>query len=136
MHLRGGALALLLFFGLAPFAGWAVAQQSTTLTPDLKARFQQLDKNGDGRIDREEFHQAAVDSFYFRDKGKKGYLTVEDLQEASPEAFKAANRKRDGRLTLQEYVNALFRDFEAADVDRDGGLTYEEFEAYVRRARP
>lgn len=134
MRSRYGVLALTTFLVLALVAGWALAQ-TTTPAPDLKARFQRIDKNGDGLIDREEYHQAAVDSFYFRDKGKKGYLTVEDLKEASPEAFKAANRKSDGRLSLQEYVNALFRDFDAADVDKDGTLTYQELETYVSRSR-
>ena len=68
--------------------------------PPLKERFVGADKNGDGKIDREEFHRAAVESFYFRDKARKGYLVVEELKDASPEAFKAANRKGDGRLTL------------------------------------
>ena len=100
--------------------------------PPLKERFAGADKNHDGKIDREEFHQAAVESFYFRDKGRKGYLLVEELKEASPEAFKAANRKNDGRLTLQEYVNALFIDFDKADTDKDGSLTFEEIEVYSR----
>jgi Ca2+-binding EF-hand superfamily protein len=134
MRSRHGVLTLATTLGLALAACWALAQ-TTTQPPDLKARFQRIDKNGDGRIDREEFHRAAVESFYFRDKAKKGYLAVEDLKEASPEAFKAANRKSDGRLSLEEYVNALFRDFEAADLDKDGTLTYEELEAYVGRSR-
>ena len=100
--------------------------------PPLRERFVGADKNGDGKIDREEFHQAVVESFYFRDKARKGYLLVEELKDASPEAFKAANRKGDGRLTWQEYVNALFIDFDKADTDRDGGLTFEEIEIYAR----
>ena len=105
-----------------------------TGTVDLRAAFKAADKNGDGRLDREEFRQAVIEGFYFRDKEHKGYLTADQLPEASPEAFKAANVKGDGRLSLQEEVNALFKDFEAADVNKDGTLTYEEFEAYVKRS--
>jgi Ca2+-binding EF-hand superfamily protein len=101
----------------------------------LQERFTQADKNGDGRIDREEFHRMAVESFYFRDKGKKGYLVVEELPETSREAFRAANRKADGRLTLEEYVNALFVDFDKADTGKDGGLTFEEIRVYSRQPR-
>jgi Ca2+-binding EF-hand superfamily protein len=108
------------------------APASAQTGPPLKERFGGADKNGDGKIDREEFHRAAVEGFYFRDKGRKGYLLIEELKEASPEAFKAANRKGDGRLGLEEYINALFIDFDKADTNKDGGLTFEEIEVYSR----
>jgi len=111
-----------------------VGAQTGMMPPDLRAAFKAADKNGDGRLDREEFRQAAIEGFYFRDKEHKGYLTADQLPEASRDAFKAANVKGDGRLSLQEEVNALLKDFEAADVNRDGTLTYEEFEAYVKRS--
>ena len=113
----------------------AAAWAQTAPPADLKGRYQAMDKNGDGRVDREEFYRVVVESFYFRDKNRSGYLTLEELTEASPEAFKAANRKADGKLSLPEYVNALFRDFEAADLDKDGTLSFEEFEIYVKSAR-
>jgi hypothetical protein len=123
--------ACLILAILAPATLRPVPASAQTGAP-LKERFVGADKNRDGKIDREEFHQAAVESFYFRDTSRKGYLVIEQLKEASPEAFKAANRKGDGRLTLQEYVNALFIDFDKADTDRDGSLTFEEIEVYSR----
>jgi Ca2+-binding EF-hand superfamily protein len=128
----GPALAACLMLAILAPATLRPAPASAQTGPPLKERFVGADKNRDGKIDREEFHQAAVESFYFRDKSRKGYLLIEELKEASPEAFKAANRKRDGRLTLQEYVNALFVDFDKADTDKDGGLTFEEIEVYSR----
>ena len=121
----GLGAALVLTFPDAPPS----AQQA----PPVKERFGNADKNKDGRLDREEFYQAAVESFYLHDKGRKGYLVADDLKEASPEAFKAANRKGDGRLTLEEYVNALFIDFDRADSNKDGSLTFEEIEVYSRK---
>jgi Ca2+-binding EF-hand superfamily protein len=106
--------------------------QTGTVPSDLPTWFKAADKNGDGRLDREEFRQAAIEGFYFRDKEHKGYLTADQLPEASRDAFRAANVKGDGRLSLQEEVNALLKDFDAADVNKDGALTYEEFEAYVK----
>ena len=123
--------ACLILAILAPATLRPVPASAQTGSP-LKERFVGADKNRDGKIDREEFHQAAVESFYFRDTSRKGYLVIEQLKEASPEAFKAANRKGDGRLTLQEYVNALFIDFDKADTDKDGSLTFEEIEVYSR----
>jgi Ca2+-binding EF-hand superfamily protein len=128
----GPALAACLILAILAPATLRPAPASAQTGPPLKERFVGADKNGDGKIDREEFHQAAVESFYFRDKGRKGYLLIEELKEASPEAFKAANRKSDGRLTLQEYVNALFIDFDKADTNKDGSLTFEEIEIYSR----
>lgn len=115
------------------FGGLALAQ--TSPPPDVKKWVADHDKNHDGKIDREEFHQAVVEAFFFRDKDKKGYLTIIELKEASPETLKAISRKSDGRISLQEYVNALFKDFEAADTDHDGLLTVEEIEIYMKTSR-
>src|SRR5262245_54790539 len=41
---------------------------------ELRQQFQETDRNGDGRIDREEFHRRSVDLFYFLEKDRKGYL--------------------------------------------------------------
>ena len=99
------------------------------------AQFKAVDRNGDGRLDREEYRQAITDGFYFRDRARRGYLTADQLPEAPPDAFKAASVDGDDRLSLQEEVNALLKDFEAADVNNDGALTYGELEAYVTRSR-
>ena len=119
--------------GLLLLDGSAIAQ--TRPVPDAKAWVQRHDRNGDGMIDREEFHQAVIEAFFFRDKDKSGYLTIVELEGASPEAVKAASRNGEGRLTLQEFVNAVFKDFEAADTNHDGLLTVEEIEIYIRSAR-
>jgi len=133
MRLACGTLVLATAALTLALGAARVGAQTGTVPPDLRASFKAADKNGDGRLDRNEFRQAVTEGFYFRDKGHKGYLTADQLPEASPEAFKAANVKQDGRLSLQEEVNALLKDFEAADVDKDGTLTYEEVEAYVKR---
>jgi hypothetical protein len=133
MHIPFHYLAAVSALGLFLLDGPAMAQ--TRPVPDTKTWVKEHDKNGDGKIDREEFNQAVVEAFFFRDKNKSGYLTIEELKEAAPAAVKAANRKGDGKLTLQEYVNALFKDFEAADTDKDGLLTVEEIDIYMRSAK-
>jgi Ca2+-binding EF-hand superfamily protein len=115
------------------FGGSALAQ--TSPPPDVKKWVTEHDKNGDGKLDREEFHQAVVEAFFFRDKDKSGYLTITELKEASPETLKAVARKSDGRISLQEFVNALFKDFEAMDTDHDGLLTVEEIQIYIRTSK-
>ncbi|HSE92292.1 MAG TPA: EF-hand domain-containing protein [Methylomirabilota bacterium] len=120
---------------LGLFLAGPPATAQTLPAPDARTWVKQQDRNGDGKIDREEFHQAVVQAFFFRDKDKSGYLAIAELKEASPEALKAVKRKHDARISLQEYVNALFKDFEAADADGDGLLSAEEIETYRQRAR-
>jgi Ca2+-binding EF-hand superfamily protein len=124
--LAASALGLLL-------TGLAAAQTRSDL--DTKTWVKEHDKNADGALDREEFFQAVVEAFYFRDKYKTGYLAIEELKEASPEMLSAVKRKDRDKLSLQEYVNAMFRDFEAADTDKDGLLTVEEIDVYIRTVK-
>jgi Ca2+-binding EF-hand superfamily protein len=129
MRISFRRLAVVAALSLFLLDGPAVAQNRPA--PDVKTWVKEHDKTGDGKLDRGEFHDAAVEAFFFRDKNKVGYLTIEELKEAAPESVRAANRKGDGKLTLQEYVNALFKDFEAADTDKDGLLTVEEIDIYM-----
>jgi Ca2+-binding EF-hand superfamily protein len=116
-------------------AGAAPASAQTSPIRDVRTWVKHYDRNGDGKLDRGEFHQAAVDAFFLRDKDKNSYLAISELKEASPETIKAVKRKSDARNSLEEYVNALFKDFETADTDGDGHLTVEEIEAYRQKAR-
>ena len=133
MRILSRSLAAVSLLGLLLVDGGVMAQ--TGPSPTMKEWFQRHDKNGDGKIDREEFHQAVVEAFFFRDKGKSGYLVITELSEATPETLKSVAHKTDGRISLQEFVNALFKDFEAADTDHDGLLTAEEIEIYMRSGK-
>jgi len=133
MRLACGTLVLATVALTLALGATRVRAQTGTAPSDLSAWFKHADKNGDGRLDGEEFRLAVIEGFYFRDKERKGYLTPDQLPEAGRDAFNAANVNHDGRLSLEEELNALLKDFEAADVNRDGTLTYEELEAYVKR---
>jgi len=122
------AAALVLVLAYAPVTAQSVI-------PDTQTWVRQQDRNGDGKIDREEFHRAAVDAFFLRDKDKNGWLAIEELKEASPEALRVVKRSNSARITLQQYLNALFKDFETADTSGDGLLSVEEIDRYRQRAR-
>ncbi len=112
----------------------ALAFAQAPLKPDWKERFQAHDKNGDGKIDRAEFQEWMVDSFFQRDANHKGYLVFEDLKDVmSAETFKTYDKRGDGKLRLPDFLNAVFLDFEAIDVNKDGQLTMEEIEIYLKR---
>jgi Ca2+-binding EF-hand superfamily protein len=92
------------------------------------------DKNKDGRIDREEYHQRMTEVFFFIDADKDGNLTMTEIEAAGkvdPERFMAVDRNGDQTLSLQEYLNALNNDFDAADSDKDGTLDMEELRRMV-----
>jgi Ca2+-binding EF-hand superfamily protein len=128
-----GSLTVAIVLGFFLLDTPATAQ--TSPAPDVQTWVKKYDRNGDGKLDRREFHEAVVEAFFFRDKDRSGYLAISELREASPEALRAVKRKSDSRISLEEYINAVFKDFEAADTDSDGALTVVEIEQYRRTAR-
>jgi len=85
------------------------------------------DKNGDGLVDRREFHVRMVEIFYHDDANKDGFLVPEELEKINEDmVFAPADRNHDGKLTMSEYIDQRFEAFEAADVDSDGGLSVQE----------
>lgn len=118
------------------FAGAAIAQPATPTPEEVDKAFRETDRNGDGRIDREEFHRRTVEVFYLLDKNRDGYLVISEVTVIPVEAFRGADKNGDGKLSLDEYVNARFKDFEMMDANGDGVVTREELERYVRSQGP
>jgi Ca2+-binding EF-hand superfamily protein len=101
---------------------------------DASATMALADKNKDGRIDREEFHQRMIEVFFFADVDKDGYLTYAELvavQTVDPEVFKRADRDGDSKLSLYEFMYVVHRDFEAADKNQDGVIDMQELRVLV-----
>jgi Ca2+-binding EF-hand superfamily protein len=99
---------------------------------DKRAVVQSADTNGDGRIDRVEFHHRTTEAFFFIDANKDGFLTTDEflaaIQGAEPQKIKAADRNGDGKIDIYEYHHALSRDFDTADTSNDGVLDAQEAE--------
>jgi Ca2+-binding EF-hand superfamily protein len=92
------------------------------------------DKNGDKRIDREEYYRRMTEVFFLIDTNKDGSLTITEIRavkEIDPQRFEAADRDGNHVLSLHEYLNALNKDFETADRDKDGTLDLEELRLMV-----
>jgi Ca2+-binding EF-hand superfamily protein len=102
--------------------------QADTPTHDARAAHAQADLNGDGQIDRREFHLRMVEVFFHADADKTGFLKPEELNKATviEEDFGEADKDGDGRISLYEFVEFRFNDFDEADTDSNGLLSVEE----------
>jgi Ca2+-binding EF-hand superfamily protein len=114
--------AVLLVAALPAFAAEPVTAH------DPRAAFGETDKNGDARVDREEFHHRMVEIFFHGDRDKDGYMTTEELAGAVefPKDFDGADRNADGRISLYEFIQVRFATFDEVDTDKDGLLSVEE----------
>jgi Ca2+-binding EF-hand superfamily protein len=95
---------------------------------DPKAAHAKADLDGDGYIDRREFHLRMVEVFYHADVDKTGFLKPEELNKATvfEEDFSEADRDGDGKVSLYEFIEYRFDDFDEADTDSNGLLCVEE----------
>ena len=92
------------------------------------------DKNQDGRLDREEYHQRMTEVFFFIDADKDGNLTLSEISsvtDVDPKRFKACDRDGNQTLSLHEFLFALHNDFDTLDRDKDGTLDMEELRLMV-----
>lgn len=84
------------------------------MSPKLKRQYASYDKNGDGRLDIEEFR-------YLRE-GK-----VQSYRASQPFTFNHFDRNRDGLIVQGEMSNKLKRKFRSYDQNGDGMLNRTEF---------
>jgi hypothetical protein len=100
------------------------------------AAYQQSDRDHDGVVDRQEFHDRQTDVFFFLDRDKDGALVQVEVVEIAPAQFGAADKSHDEKLSLEEFQEARAKDFRAADANRDGGLTAGEVQAHDAAGAP
>lgn len=122
-------LAGLLFFGAEARAD----EKGVKYVP--KEAFEQADLDGNGYVDRREFHVRIVEVFFHADSDKDGYMTWTELRGAVafPDDFKGADADGDGRIALHEFIHVRFEDYPIADSDGDGRLSLEEVVAIFER---
>jgi Ca2+-binding EF-hand superfamily protein len=123
MHGIARALAAMLSLMALPAFG-----ETPAPSQDPHEAFAQADENGDGRIDREEFHRRMVEVFFHGDHDKDGYMTQEELVATVtfPKDFDGAARDANGRISLYEFIRVRFATFDEVDTNRDGLLSLEE----------
>ncbi|HEX7127087.1 MAG TPA: hypothetical protein VF406_15110 [Thermodesulfobacteriota bacterium] len=121
------ALSMVLVLAAATTSSTAGERPASS---DMRSAYGATDRNGDNRVDREEFHQRMVEVFFFEDADKDGSLTDGELADVEARAFRMADRDGNGTLSMYEFLDARFEDFEGADRDGDGTLTIQEVEGY------
>ena len=91
-------------------------------------RFDYLDVNGNGMIERGEW-DGGFAAFTRLDTDRNGSLSIRELaagNNSSPGGFDSVDQNRDGRLTLNEWPWS-HRAFDDQDANGDGVLTRSEF---------
>jgi len=96
---------------------------------DREDRFDYLDANNDGRIERSEWHSSA-DAFRWLDRNRDGVLSRAEVVGQEPQTgeadqFNAIDSNRDGRITPDEWQWSR-RSFNQYDRNGDGVLRRDE----------
>lgn len=115
-----------------------------------KKRFERLDRNGDGVVDRSEIERPLQRSFKRADKNGDGVLDEGEIEalknrpsrrggpkrgERLAKRLQRADRDRDGRVTEQEFMRLRPGWFRRADRDRDGAVTSSELQSFIDNPR-
>ena len=97
---------------------------------DRGDRFEYLDTNNDGRIERGEWH-ASAQAFNWLDRDNNGVISRQEMGvDSAPanDSFASLDVNRDQRLSIDEWAWSR-RSFEQRDTNRDGALTRAELGA-------
>jgi hypothetical protein len=127
----------------APAAAPAPTAAVPVDTP-LARLLRQLDRDGDGRVSRDEHAGITRTTFDAMDADHDGYVTVAEMDAVrrnlygdgrSATQIASLDRDHDGRMSLDEHAAATRAGFDQADGDHDGFLTLHELEAAEASAR-
>lgn len=99
----------------------------------MKDRFDRLDRDGNGRIDAEEFKAGGKFVFGKMDVDGDGIITMAELEdheraERIAKRFERMDADADGKVTTGEFAQAGAKLFQRLDENEDGYLSKGELE--------
>jgi Ca2+-binding EF-hand superfamily protein len=96
--------------------------------------FQEMDKNKDGKLSREEFDQEAVKVFNENDKNHDGALNKSEFSriKGAQSKFEDLDANKDGKVTMEELRNAARDRFDQLDRQRGNYLTEDDLKCSPR----
>lgn len=133
---------------LLPLALLSLSLGACVSTPKqavtVEERFAQIDRNGDGRITREEFIDLMITEAFDRaDLNNDEFVDAAEARKggAPASAFMKADSTGTGRITLGEakMIPSLRArmaiPFDEADVNKNGAISLAEYQAYRAKVR-
>ncbi len=129
----------------ALFAGaFCIMAQESSKTAAAPAQkpdtFKKIDKNGDGKIAKDEYQSYWLDVFGVIDINKDGKITEDEIKARADKRVAEIDKNKDGGLTKDEYITlpkpegklpekagAGTTGYAKADIDADGAITPEEY---------
>jgi Ca2+-binding EF-hand superfamily protein len=98
--------------------------------------FSRIDKDGNGRIEKQDYLEAVSRQFDKLDRNKDGSIDKKELKKGAPHLsnrFSELDVNKDGKISRDEFVQGALRDFELLDANKDGAIDRSEFEAYRKK---
>ncbi len=129
MIFRNSLLALALSTALPGVA--LAATNDDSGDKRMNDRFDRLDQDGNGRVDRDEFAAAGKFRFGKMDVDGNGIITLAELEEHArrdriAKRFERMDADGDGQVTTGEFAEAGAKLFQRLDENEDGYLTKGE----------
>jgi Ca2+-binding EF-hand superfamily protein len=94
--------------------------------------FSRIDADGNKKIDKQEYRDAAMRLFDKLDKNKDGYLDQNEFKALGirngERLFKEWDTNKDGRISRDEFVKGSMRQFMILDKNHDGFIDRNEFD--------
>ena len=114
--------------------------------PDPAEMFKRLDKDGDGKVSKEEAPERMKQNFETLDKNSDGFLTPDEIRRPgggpggpggpggnrpdAAEMFKRLDKNSDGKISKDEAPERMAQNFDKIDGNSDGSISLEELKAH------
>ncbi len=111
---------------------WCATAQAADVPVTRAGLLERMDRDGDGKIQYEEYRNSMMRRFGNADRNDDGVLRADELPQHMVVIREAAKVDSDGSVTLDAFTDALKPVFDRFDANHDGVLEGEEIDAFAR----